>query len=98
MIAKLFIVVAVSACVLAQRKPGDCPPPVEIGICQNTCLMDFECTGNMKCCRTSCGGSVCLRPVTMRAPQILTGTYIEYLLFSNEKIIKFFFCVSQIHF
>lgn len=58
-------------------KPGDCPPPIQYDVCYNKCYNDFECRNTMKCCPTSCGGSVCLRAVTMRNQQNLRGTFIK---------------------
>lgn len=55
-------------------KPGDCPPPIQYDVCFNKCYNDVDCRGNMKCCSTSCGGSVCLRAVTMRNQKTLQGT------------------------
>lgn len=49
-------------------KPGDCPPPTSVGICNLTCRRDVECSGHEKCCPTSCGGTTCIMPVTMRKP------------------------------
>jgi len=54
------------SCIIAQQnpKPGACPPPVAIGICEMECLSDSECEGSSKCCRTGCGGTVCTFAVT----------------------------------
>ncbi|KAI4460211.1 whey acdic protein wap [Holotrichia oblita] len=59
----IFIVTA-----LAQKKPGSCPPNVQVSECKYTCFSDKYCEGNLKCCRTQCGGTTCLQPVTSRLP------------------------------
>ncbi|KAJ8921320.1 hypothetical protein NQ315_002934 [Exocentrus adspersus] len=46
------------------RKVGSCPPYPNVGICEMSCYMDFHCPGLQKCCRTACGGTFCLNPVT----------------------------------
>lgn len=43
-------------------KPGVCPEAR--GPCRVFCMQDGECPGNSKCCRTSCGGRLCLPPTT----------------------------------
>ncbi|GJQ81673.1 hypothetical protein Trydic_g8549 [Trypoxylus dichotomus] len=53
----------------AQRKVGDCPPNVQISQCQRTCYDDRYCSGNLRCCRTACGGTTCVEPVTSRQRQ-----------------------------
>lgn len=58
----IFVIIATS---FAQKKPGTCPSGAnDIGICALTCFEDFECRGTSKCCRTACGGSACVPPVT----------------------------------
>lgn len=44
----------------AQRKPGDCPKPLPIPVCEKTCFNDSKCSGPAKCCRTDCNGSICV--------------------------------------
>ncbi|XP_054001935.1 WAP four-disulfide core domain protein 2-like [Hylaeus anthracinus] len=48
------------------EKPGSCPPALPVQICSQSCFSDSHCQGIGKCCSTSCGGTVCSRPVTMR--------------------------------
>ncbi|XP_012268054.2 waprin-Phi1-like [Athalia rosae] len=50
------------------EKSGSCPPPLPVEICTQACYVDGHCQGNGKCCPTSCGGTICSRPVTMRKP------------------------------
>ncbi|XP_015518173.1 waprin-Phi1 [Neodiprion lecontei] len=49
------------------EKPGSCPPALPVQICSRGCYVDAHCQGIGKCCATTCGGTVCSRPVTMRA-------------------------------
>ena len=49
-------------------KSGSCPPPLPVEICNRGCSWDSHCLGIAKCCPTSCGGSICSRPVTTRKP------------------------------
>lgn len=70
------------------QKRGDCPPPVEYNVCYNTCYDDLQCKGTLKCCPTSCGGTVCLRAVTMRAQEVSRGKF--YLI--SYFILSFFLC------
>lgn len=51
------------------EKPGSCPPPLPLQICSRACFVDGHCQGIGKCCATTCGGSICTRPVTMRPKQ-----------------------------
>ncbi|KRT83607.1 hypothetical protein AMK59_4258 [Oryctes borbonicus] len=60
-----FILITLIAIVIAQ-KAGDCPPNVQISQCQKVCYNDRYCSGTLKCCRTSCGGTTCVEPVTSR--------------------------------
>ncbi|KAF5307319.1 hypothetical protein FQR65_LT07035 [Abscondita terminalis] len=48
---------------VSHRKPGECPVRLNIPICVMTCPSDLACDGNDKCCRTACGGSVCIQPI-----------------------------------
>ncbi|XP_033332443.1 WAP four-disulfide core domain protein 2 [Megalopta genalis] len=49
------------------EKSGSCPPPLPVQICSQSCFTDGHCLGIGKCCPTICGGTVCSKPVTMRA-------------------------------
>ncbi|GFG36460.1 hypothetical protein Cfor_11483 [Coptotermes formosanus] len=64
----LALLLLVLSSIVAQQtaKPGACPPPVAIGICDMTCFSDSHCEGSNKCCRTGCGGTFCTFPVTVR--------------------------------
>ncbi|KAK7500030.1 hypothetical protein BaRGS_00008577, partial [Batillaria attramentaria] len=48
-------------------KPGQCPAPVTdgsvVGICANTCSVDSDCSGALKCCRNECGATTCQQPM-----------------------------------
>ncbi|XP_018577396.1 WAP four-disulfide core domain protein 2-like [Anoplophora glabripennis] len=46
------------------RKPGSCPPFPDVGICEMSCYGDYNCARSLKCCRTACGGTFCISPVT----------------------------------
>ncbi|KAF2894491.1 hypothetical protein ILUMI_11691 [Ignelater luminosus] len=65
----LLLLPIITVVVNGQRKPGTCPPPANVGVCALTCMQDNQCAGNAKCCRTSCGGSICARPVLPPPPQ-----------------------------
>ncbi|XP_043271571.1 waprin-Phi1-like [Venturia canescens] len=68
------------------EKPGSCPPPLFVDTCTRSCYVDGHCQGIAKCCPTSCGGTVCSRPVTMRnearlekpgsCPSVPTGRWV----------------------
>lgn len=75
--------------VSAQRKPGSCPPNPQVSQCKNTCFSDKYCEGNLKCCRTQCGGTTCLEPVTTRLPGSTQRKIFIYFL--NFVIITVFF-------
>ncbi|PNF14445.1 hypothetical protein B7P43_G01685 [Cryptotermes secundus] len=63
----ILLLFAISSIVAQQNgKPGACPPPVAIGICDMKCFSDSQCEGNNKCCRTGCGGTFCTFPVSVR--------------------------------
>ncbi|XP_069121238.1 uncharacterized protein [Argopecten irradians] len=53
-------------------RPGTCPAVDEVTIntdedtCADTCTVDTDCEGNMKCCRRGCGHT-CMKPV-MKKP------------------------------
>uniref|UniRef100_A0A2C9M5Q4 Uncharacterized protein n=1 Tax=Biomphalaria glabrata TaxID=6526 RepID=A0A2C9M5Q4_BIOGL len=46
-------------------RDGQCPNPRKFSICLSECLVDDQCPQKQKCCKTSCGGSVCSDPVTI---------------------------------
>lgn len=51
------------------EKPGLCPGQVETGDsddCPTNCHHDQQCAGSMKCCQSSCGGSLCVEPFLSR--------------------------------
>ncbi|XP_077294469.1 antileukoproteinase-like [Arctopsyche grandis] len=52
---------------MAMGKPGSCPPRLTRSVCYDSCQSDTQCRGAQKCCRTSCGGTVCSRAVTARS-------------------------------
>ncbi len=33
------------------KKPGECPPADDFGVCVMACVDDFSCSGNKKCVR-----------------------------------------------
>ena len=45
------------------EKEGICPelPPGTVGICLQECENDFDCNGDLKCCKNGCG-HVCTKP------------------------------------
>jgi hypothetical protein len=46
-------------------RSGRCPTiEGDVGICMTTCQLDRHCNGIKKCCKTPCGGAVCLDPET----------------------------------
>ncbi|XP_058431516.1 WAP four-disulfide core domain protein 2 isoform X1 [Marmota monax] len=47
-----------------EEKPGSCPNVdlPQLGICQDQCQEDSQCTGPMKCCRNGCGKVSCVTP------------------------------------
>ncbi|KAB0800821.1 hypothetical protein PPYR_06560 [Photinus pyralis] len=60
----------------AQRKPGDCPKPLPIPVCEKTCFNDSKCSGTAKCCRTDCNGSVCVE--AYRPHPVITRNKLGY--------------------
>ncbi|XP_063234465.1 omwaprin-b-like [Bacillus rossius redtenbacheri] len=72
-VAVVWVVVLVALATSARsqlllQKPGACSPPSVLQVCWKTCLSDFDCPARDKCCPTSCGGSACSRPVSVRKP------------------------------
>lgn len=66
-----YVVVLVIFCftlIWAQSKVGDCPDAKNINICSFTCYQDYHCSGSNKCCRTSCGGLICIPPTLVTPP------------------------------
>ncbi|XP_038046008.1 major yolk protein-like [Patiria miniata] len=64
-------------------KPGQCPvisaDSEIVGVCVSNCRDDSQCDGAQKCCKTPCGGAMCLdavipepdqRPVPLTSEQI----------------------------
>lgn len=85
--SKLFIVILCVilsyCCAQYSPKAGDCPPAAQYDVCRSNCYADEQCRGNLKCCSTSCGGTVCLRPVTMRTDQNRLGNLMPILIDIN---------------
>uniref|UniRef100_H0V7N5 WAP four-disulfide core domain 2 n=1 Tax=Cavia porcellus TaxID=10141 RepID=H0V7N5_CAVPO len=48
----------------AAEKPGTCPSVdlPQLGICEDQCQEDSQCSGVMKCCRNGCGKVSCVTP------------------------------------
>ncbi|CAH6776818.1 WAP four-disulfide core domain protein 2 [Phodopus roborovskii] len=46
------------------EKQGACPSVdfPKLGICEDQCQVDSQCSGNMKCCRNGCGKMTCATP------------------------------------
>lgn len=44
-------------------KPGRCPNVSNSTRCEQECLTDADCSGDMKCCNNGCGAS-CIEPAT----------------------------------
>ncbi|KAF5304248.1 hypothetical protein FQA39_LY09775 [Lamprigera yunnana] len=51
------------------EKPGKCPNRLGFPICSRTCVNDMICSGAHKCCKTDCGGSVCIE--VAKQPELL---------------------------
>ncbi|XP_021011930.1 WAP four-disulfide core domain protein 2 [Mus caroli] len=47
-----------------QEKQGSCPSVdlPKLGLCEDQCQVDSQCSGNMKCCRNGCGKMACTTP------------------------------------
>ncbi|XP_005085078.1 WAP four-disulfide core domain protein 2 [Mesocricetus auratus] len=47
------------------EKQGACPSVdfPKLGICEDQCQSDSECSDNMKCCRNGCGKMTCATPI-----------------------------------
>lgn len=45
-------------------KHGQCPPIQNdtVGPCYFGCYSDTDCSANLKCCSTACGGTMCQKP------------------------------------
>ncbi|XP_069700152.1 waprin-Phi1-like [Periplaneta americana] len=68
-ILAILLLCFVVACIFAQqasRKNLICPPPVSANVCNMTCFNDNQCSDGLKCCRTSCKGTMCVLGVTPR--------------------------------
>ena len=48
-------------------KPGHCPSVSNSTRCEQECLTDADCAGEMKCCNNGCGAS-CLEPAAQDVP------------------------------
>uniref|UniRef100_A2A5G4 WAP four-disulfide core domain 2 n=1 Tax=Mus musculus TaxID=10090 RepID=A2A5G4_MOUSE len=48
----------------ATEKQGTCPSVdiPKLGLCEDQCQVDSQCSGNMKCCRNGCGKMACTTP------------------------------------
>ncbi|KAL6034139.1 hypothetical protein STEG23_035439 [Scotinomys teguina] len=46
------------------EKQGTCPSVdfPKLGICEDQCQLDSQCSGDMKCCRNGCGKMTCTTP------------------------------------
>ncbi|XP_031229613.1 LOW QUALITY PROTEIN: WAP four-disulfide core domain protein 2 [Mastomys coucha] len=46
------------------EKQGSCPSVdfPKLGLCEDQCQADSQCSGNMKCCRNGCGKMACTTP------------------------------------
>ncbi|XP_051156091.1 waprin-Phi1-like [Leptopilina boulardi] len=77
-------------------KIGSCAPPLAVNVCSRSCYWDNQCLGIEKCCPTSCGGSVCSRPVTTRNPSTI-GTIKSGVCptSSNERWICSSTCIDD---
>ncbi|CAL1285069.1 unnamed protein product [Larinioides sclopetarius] len=51
----------------SKNKSGECPEIFEDSEAESKCLSDCDhdgdCSGNLKCCPSSCGGAVCVQPL-----------------------------------
>ncbi|XP_028625594.1 WAP four-disulfide core domain protein 2 [Grammomys surdaster] len=47
-----------------REKQGACPSVdfPKLGLCEDQCQVDSQCSGNMKCCRNGCGKMACTTP------------------------------------
>ncbi|XP_055452212.1 WAP four-disulfide core domain protein 2 [Psammomys obesus] len=47
-----------------REKQGTCPSVgfPTLGLCEDQCQVDSQCSGNMKCCRNGCGKMACVTP------------------------------------
>ncbi|XP_022911597.1 waprin-Phi1-like [Onthophagus taurus] len=59
----ILILTIITPFVITQEKPGSCPNNLNVKICSSLCTSDFGCSGNSKCCKTLCGGSICVSPI-----------------------------------
>lgn len=54
-------------CSVVHGKSGSCPPTLSVDICEAACGPRSQtCPSSQLCCPTSCGGSMCVDPVTAR--------------------------------
>ncbi|CAH2070894.1 unnamed protein product, partial [Iphiclides podalirius] len=45
---------------------GSCPPTLPVDVCHAACGPQRPCDSPQLCCPTSCGGSLCVDPMTQR--------------------------------
>ncbi|XP_065833136.1 cysteine-rich motor neuron 1 protein-like [Oscarella lobularis] len=59
-----------AVCDSTTPKAGMCPSPSDggVGLCVHTCKNDSFCPGAQKCCKTACGGIMCMSPVKASPP------------------------------
>ncbi|XP_019869973.1 WAP four-disulfide core domain protein 2 [Aethina tumida] len=59
-----FCLVLLSYVAAQHHKSGQCPRlEVDFLKCSLACYSDSDCEGSAKCCRTSCGGTACAKPL-----------------------------------
>lgn len=66
----------------SKEKPGQCPETLNTRrlirpVCSSKCSNDSSCSGDMKCCSSTCGGMECMAPRTSR-PACLNGLISTY--------------------
>ncbi|XP_064484576.1 putative epidermal cell surface receptor isoform X2 [Ornithodoros turicata] len=77
------------------EKPGNCPEIVEDqstdpDSCSTECQSDFECSGTLKCCPSSCGGAVCVEAFSGKdaCENVFCGTNAFCIMEKNTPVCR----------
>ncbi|KAF4529548.1 hypothetical protein B566_EDAN014394 [Ephemera danica] len=61
----LVMAILIISCSQVRGKTGACPIPLDPyrpDLCNVNCVRDNDCSGDQLCCRTVCGGWICINP------------------------------------
>ncbi|CAK1599105.1 unnamed protein product [Parnassius mnemosyne] len=76
-----FLSITVSLC-----QDGSCPPTLSVDVCDAECGPQRPCSSSQLCCPTTCGGSLCVDPMTRR--HFVNYTITESLAYPTYLYLK----------